>query len=130
MGSANEKYAAPTSLARFSPILRNAQILLPFLRFLLARPAGGPNKVVTSPLHAFPPSFHPRLTPRTASALYVFTPNVVLRAAISMDRCTYLEIVHCSSALTVLTDTEYVVLLAILLELGAAVAEPRKRRRA
>ena len=43
---------------------------------LHSRSADGPNKVVTSPLHAFQPPVHPRLTPRTASALYVFTPNV------------------------------------------------------
>ena len=46
-----------------------------FSSFSLGR-RDGPNKVVTSPLHAFQPPVHPRLTPRTASALYVFTPNV------------------------------------------------------
>ena len=49
----------PRSRARFSPILRNAQILLLLSSSLSLGRRGGPNKVVTSSLHAFLPSFLP-----------------------------------------------------------------------
>ena len=52
-------FALARARTRFSPILRNAQILL-LLRLLFL--LGGPNKVVTSSLHAFPPSFPPALS--------------------------------------------------------------------